>query len=293
MYYTLLNLNTMKQILIILMMIPFIGNSQCMTLDGKNANCPTLQDSIVIYENAVKIREFFDNNRIYVKTSSRKIINDDDKRQIFNTIKDARISFVKIRNEKLSGDLSNPNKKNNANADINFSDYYHRINQFMFYQRELENQIINKEIPVPIYDCRICPVLVEEYKCMDSTSLYFGDIVNIPLYIPVIIKPVSLLTKSEMQIRKEILKNEYGIDVSFDPKIEELGVSRGLPVYCMNGLGSGSIVGFMKNGRFSKIKKEEYKQYLVRKDEQHLLENDEQFKNWLKIRYGSYCDILK
>lgn len=281
----------MKQILIILMMIPFIGISQCMTLEGKNANCPTLEDSIVIYENAVKIREFFDNNQVYVKTSSRKIINDDDKRKIFKTIKDARISFVKIRNEKLSRDPSNRNK--NSNADISFSEYYHRINQFMFYQRELENQIINKDIPVPIYDNRICPIVVEEYKCIDSTSRYFGDIVNIPLYIPIIVKPISLLTNAELKNRKEILKNEYGFDVSYHPQTDELGGNRGLPVYCMNGLGSGSIVGFMNNGKFSKIKKEEYKQFLVRKDVQHLLENDEQFNNWLKIRYGSYCNILK
>jgi len=282
----------MKQVLIILLMIPFIGFSQCLTIYGKNASCPTIHDSIVIYENATKLKSFFNNNKIYVKTSSRKVINDNDKRLIFISMQEARISFVEIRKEKLSRGLSNPNKKNNNNADISFSQYYRKINQFMFYQRELENQIINKEIPVPIYDYRICPILVEEYKCIDSTSLNFGDIVNIPLYIPVIIKPVSMLTKTEMKIRKEILKNEYGIDVSFDSKMEELSVSRGLPVYCMNKLGSGSIVGFMNNGRFIKIKKEEYRQYLVQKDAQDLLENEQEFKNWLKIKYGSYCYIL-
>lgn len=284
----------MKQIWIILIISPLFGISQCMTMDGKNAMCPTWQDSLVIYNNAEKLKIFFSNSRSYVKTNTIKIYNDDDKRRVFNAIVNARISFVKIRNEKLTSNHTSENKKKNIDGtDISFSEYYHRINQFTFYQRELENQIINKDIPVTLYDSRISPVLIEEYKCIDSASRYFGDLVNIPQYIPVLIKPVSLLTKTEIQIRKEILKNEYGIDFSYEPQSEQMVFNRGLPVFCMNGLGSGSIVGFMNNGKFSKIKKEEYKQFLVRKEVQHLLENDEQFNNWLKIRYGSYCNILK
>lgn len=396
----------MKIVLGIAMMLPFFAHSQCTNVYGRRVDCPTIQDSIVLYNNAVKVQEFFDNSKIYAKTRTVKIVNEDEKRDIFNKLQQARSIFVMIRNEKLNSaqeDKFASTKPNPNYKDITYRDYYHEIDEYRFYQRELENQIVNKESPTPIYDNRVCPVVINEYKCLDSTSVFFGDIVNIPLYIPVIVKPASMLTSAEKITREEILKNDYNIPsppkkekqvakapapvkvitqapqaivkteapslpikkatiepiVTTTPEIVkteapslpikkapvetvvitkpeilktelqsipvkqlpvvaavEIPVAtkpepktiaaiasttvekpildrKGLPVYYFNGAGSGSIIGFMNNGNFRKVRKEEYQELMVMKYAQDLLENEDRFKTWLRIQYGGYCVAVR
>jgi len=64
---------------------------------------------------------------------------------------------------------------------------------------------------------------------------------------------------------------------------------KGLPVYLFNGTGSGSIIGFMDMGKFRKVRPDEYAELDVQQYARELLENEEQFKTWLRIHYGSYC----
>jgi hypothetical protein len=367
----------MKIALVIALMLPFFAHSQCTNVYGRRVDCPTIQDSMVLYNNAVKVQDFFENNKLYAKTRSVKIVNEDDKRDIFNRLQQARSIFVLIRKENFSAaqeDKFESTKPNPNYKDITYRDYYQEIDEYRFYQRELENQIVNKESPAPIYDNRVCPVVVNEYKCVDSTSVFFGDIVNIPLYIPVIVKPASMLTSAEKITREEILRNEYNIPappkkekllaksttpvknnlpavpvvakteartlpinttatesvVSIKPNpektepikkeptiaINEIHTAikpeakpidkivsapteknvydrKGLPVYYFNGAGSGSIIGFMDNGNFRKVRKEEYQELMVMKYAQDLLENEDRFKTWLRIQYGGYCVAVR
>lgn len=369
----------MKIALVIAMMLPFFAHSQCTNVYGRRVDCPTIQDSLVLYNNAIKVQDFFENNKLYAKTRTVKIVNEDEKRDIFNKLQQARNIFVLIRNQKLNSaeeDKFGSTKPNPNYKDITYKDYYQEVDEYRFYQRELENQIVNKEAPQPIYDNRICPVVVNEYTCVDSTSVFFGDIVNIPLYIPVIVKPASMLTSAEKITREEILKNDYNIPappkkekqlakapvpikvvapsapaivktepislpikkVSVEPivtkkpdvvktetqpiiakheavepailitpvikpepiatipstPIEKTMFDRkGLPVYYFNGAGSGSIIGFMDNGNFRKVRKEEYQELMVMKYAQDLLENEDKFKTWLRIQYGGYCVAVR
>jgi len=346
----------MKIVLCITMMLPFFAQSQCTNIYGRRVECPTLQDSMVLYNNAIKVQDFFENNKLYVKTRTVKIVNEDDKRDIFNKLQQARSIFVLIRNEKLNSaqeDKFASTKPNPNYKDITYKDYYQEVDEYRFYQRELENQIVNKEAPAPIYDNRVCPVVVNEYKCIDSNSVFYGDIVNIPLYIPVIVKPASMLTSAEKITREEILKTDYNIPappkkekqlakttapvktiaptlsaiVKTDPQpipVKQLPVvaaveipdvikpepksiaaipsvpvekpvydRKGLPVYYFNGAGSGSIIGFMDNGNFRKVRKEEYQELMVMKYAQDLLENEDKFKTWLRIQYGGYCVAVR
>jgi len=349
----------MKYTIAIAMMLPFFAHSQCTNVYGRRVDCPTVQDSLVLYNNAVKVQEFFETNKLYVKTRTVKIVNEDEKRDIFNKLQQARSIFVLIRNEKLNAaqeDKFESTKPNPNYKDITYRDYYHEIDEYRFYQRELENQIVNKEAPAPIYDNRVCPVVVNEYKCTDSNSVFFGDIVNIPLYIPVIVKPAAMLTSAEKTTREEILRTEYNIPappkkektivkvtapaekapapdhkkaepviVKTEPEpVKQISVEtsvvetpavkqetnsvatipskpvenivyerKGLPVYYFNGAGSGSIIGFMDNGNFRKVRREEYKELMVMKYAQDLLENEEKFKTWLRIQYGGYCVAVR
>lgn len=193
--------------------------SQCKDAYGISVECPTEQDSLVVYNNALKIYSFYDNNKAYEKTRSRELISSTDKRNIFEDLATARRLFFIIRREyaKLKDNEKKfaAGKTSTKYVDITYKDYYQEIDEYRFYQRELESQIVNKSAPTAIYDVRIAPIIVNEYQCIDSTSAYFGDLVNIPLYIPVTVKPFMLLTESELILRNSILQK---IDPTYKPK---------------------------------------------------------------------------
>jgi hypothetical protein len=209
-----------------------------------------------------------------------------------------RRAVAKMKPDKFSvGETSKQYK------DITYEQYYTSIDEYRFYQRELENQIVNINAPQPIYDSRIAPILINEYKCIDSSSPYFGDLVNIPLYIPVVVKPVSLLSSTEIIERNEILhiktittsilpenvpelKNKatvITVKKSFTEYTSSTTVSDGLPLYYDN-----TLIGFLRGRKFFKINPAEYAEYAVKKTGQSLLEDEERLKKFLKINFGDY-----
>jgi hypothetical protein len=152
-----------------------------------------------------------------------------------------------------------------------------------------------------LYDSRIYPFVVNEYKCEDKSSIYFGDIVNIPLYVPVVVKPFSMLTDEEKKSRVAILNkknpsnlnivsNSEKTNINFD---NEYNYRKGSAVFYFNNAGSGSIIGFMNAGVFRKVRKEEYKEFVVMKYAQDFLENEERLNSWLKHQYGGYCVFVR
>lgn len=293
----------MKKLLVLLSMWTSAGYSQCADVYGKRATCPTTKDSLAIYNNATKVYDFYNNNTNYILVKTKEIISDFDKAAVFNNLKEAKKMFFVIRKQMNVCAAPNKNaaklKLNKKYKDINYLQYFDEVDEHRFYQREIENQIINIEAPITFYDDRIAPLLVNEYKCIDSTNIYYGDIVNIPMYVPVVIKPYNLLTPVELALRNKLLHIEvmtitsnsietetkyFVIDESTESKIIS-----GMPVYFYNENGSGSIVGFLKNRRFRKLKPHEYAAYVVSKSAQAMLQDDERFKKWIKQMYGDYC----
>ncbi len=287
----------MKFSLILLTMGISIAYSQCVNVFGKITACPDFNDSLIIYNNAIRVNAFFDSNRAYIKTRTREIKNEKDKKEVFSLMLQARNLFYILRsNENTKSLLDNLAyiKPNPLYKDINYAQYFRQVDGNKFYQRELENQIINSEAPMPVYDNRIAPFLINEYKCVDSSSIYYGDIVNIPLYIPVIVKPISLLTLSELKLRNHLMQHEkYNETLFIKVKVVDLLkpeiIPSGSPVFLYNQYGSGSIIGFIKNRIFRKIRPEEYKMFVVQKYAQNLLENIENLNKWIKLHYGAYC----
>jgi hypothetical protein len=292
----------MKYMLTICLVWGSVCYSQCINVFGKKINCPDAEDSLFIYNNAIKVNTFFENNKLYVKTRSRVLKSNYDKKDIYITLQHARSMFFVVRRDSSLKNRSDPNyiQPFEKYSDITYTQYYQEIDEYRFYQRELENQIINAESPMPAYDNRICPFVVNEYKCVDSSSIYFGDIVNIPMYIPVIIKPFSMLTSSEIVLRQKILnrenRNKYDtvktennsvLNVSIG-KVNESLQKKGLPVFMYNNYGSGSIIGFIFEREFTKLKPEEYEKYVVLGFARELLGDDEMLEKWIKIRYGEY-----
>jgi len=296
----------MKLTLTLVMMWSFASFAQCTDIYGKRVNCPNAEDSLIIYNNTSRVYDYYDKNTAYTKINTYEVQNASDKKEVFDKLQKARKMFFVIRREvsKLSIDdkKANPGKpiQELEYKDVSFNDYFQEVDEYRFYQRELENQIINLEAPMPIYDNRIAPIVVNEYKCLDSTSMYYGDIVNIPLYIPVVIKPAVMLTLKELEERNEWLHIK-SIKKINKPKTEEATMAikpkatdeiTGRPVYLYNEYGSGSIIGFMYKRKFRKIRPEEYKDFVVLKYAQKFLENDEKVAQWIRVQYGDYCIVF-
>jgi len=291
----------MKAYLVILMMWTSSAFCQCYDIYGKKVNCPNMDDSLIIYHNALKVFEFYNNNKSYKKLRTIEVKTDNEKRDVYEMLESARNSFYAIRKEFSTRKIiDTSNVKRPKYIDITYDQYYHKIDGYRFYQRELENQIINSVAPISIYDFRIIPFVVNEYKCVDSTSSFFGDLVNLPLYLPVMVKPVSLLTPEEIIEKNELLHIE--ITKSLVPTIVNTAVVEihqkksssigGTPVYLYNRTGSSSIIGFLDNRIFRKIRPEEYKEFVVMKYAQEFLQNNDMVEKFVKSRYGEYYVIF-
>ncbi|CAB4162137.1 hypothetical protein UFOVP778_30 [uncultured Caudovirales phage] len=294
-------------------------SAQCTDIYSSKVDCPTEEDSLVLYNNAIKVVQFYDSNRSYQLTNSIELETVKQKRDVFEQLKEARRMFNIIRRE--IANLSESEKKFSAGKprtgykDISYSDYYQEVDEYRFYQRELENQIINANAQIPIYDSRIAPILVNTYQNSDSASVYFGDLVQIPLYVPVVVKPFALLTGPELMLRNKVLKipapkvyptRSMVKRDSIEPKVLYVRNDtiqqpvnsffayreQKLPVYYYNQYGSACVIGFMIGHKFKKLTYEEYNQYAVTPFARTLLADDLLLDKQLRIKFGAYYEGL-
>ena len=292
-----------KYILFLCCIINFrFANAQCIDAYGIDVDCPTKEDSLVVYNNALKVYDYYENNKSYLKTSTKDIASKNDKKELYNDLNQARRLFTIIRRELHK--IQESEKKftagivNSKYIDITYSQYYQEIDEFRFYQRELENQIININAPISIYDIRISPMIVNTYKNIDTADVHFNDLVNIPLYVPVVVKPFDLLTDNEINERNSILKIEkkrnaikredVKLEVVRD-KMKAITIPENyLPVYYYNEYGSGCIIGFFVNRKFRKLVPSEYEKFAVPNYARQLLNDNAALNKYLKIKFGDY-----
>lgn len=289
-------------------------SAQCKDIYGSNAECPTGDDSLTLYNNAIRVIQFYDSNNLYKLTNSVKLESNTEKAQVFEDLREARRMFNIIRREMRSipDDKFTTGKPNPKYKDISYTKYYSDIDEYRFYQRELENQIVNANAPMSMYDSRISPIMVNTYKCDDSTSEYYNDLVNIPLYVPVVVKPYALLTEPELIIRNKILnlpmpmksvrnvikrdsvpiKQLYVRNDTIQPVISNFYVQEGpkLPVYLYNNYGSACVIGFMVNRKFKKLTHDQYADYAVSTFARNVLADDILLDKILKMKFGGYYD---
>jgi hypothetical protein len=290
---------------ILLIFSSFIGlgaYSQCFTFYGDPAPCPTSQDSFEIYQNALKVYQFYAQNKSYKNIKTKKIKTDADKKLVHEKMLTARQMYFILRKDKRTNVQTGLQKSsmNIGYKDIPYNQYFNHISNHRFRQRDLENQIINGESPFPLYDNRIAPVLINEYKCLDSNSHFFGDIVHIPLYFPVVVKPVSMLSAVEraernkfleITVEKSQVKVESPVNKTNPKPLSTEVRNKGVPVYYYNGYGSGSIVGFLHQKTLHRICKSEYSSYAMPKFARELLENETELQRWVKNQFGEKIEL--
>jgi hypothetical protein len=287
----------MKTILVLIFTsFGLFGYGQCYTFYGDPAPCPTVKDSLDIYQNAVRVYDFYHRNKTYKLIRSIRIKSAADQRMVHEKMLESRKMYFVLRSDKRSNNRSGKSQFEHSVGykDVGYDQYFNQINAHRFRQRDLENQIINAESPFPLYDNRIAPIVINEYKCLDSSSRYFGDIVNIPMYIPVVVKPQGMLSRAELSERNNILgivqelpeEKQPTIVKTSSPELTATELNKGVPIYYYNGYGSGSLVGFLHKRTFHRICKSEYHNYAIPKFARELLDDDEALSNWIKTQFG-------
>jgi hypothetical protein len=304
----------MKILIIITLQLFLLLNleAQCFDVYNNKTECPTMADSLTLYNNALKVINFYETNPNYERTSSEKIEGAYDKLKVFQDLVDARRMFRVIRQ---AIPFNNKNFK-----DFTFKEYYQEVDDYRFYQRELENQLLHRDALASLYDFRISPVLVNKYANINKNDIYYGDLVNIPLYAPVVVKPFMLLTDSELVVRNAFLNIpntprpiviistvpipppsapiEKHVKIipstiaEIKPKTKYNTYS---PVYYFEdpALGGPALVGFMNYKTFVRIRPEDYTYFAVPKWAQNFLKDMNRVEKYVKLIFGDYCEKVE
>lgn len=291
-------------IIAILLSFASSAKGQCVDAYGEPVPCPNDNDSLTVYSNALTVYQFYENSPLYERTRSREIITPDDKRDVFESLREARRMFYIIRREVAAMPVDKKYAAGSAKkgyVDIPYGRYYQEVDDYRFYQRELENQILNSDAPMSLYDTRISPIVVNEYRCRDTNSVYFGDVVNLPLYIPVVVKPYMLLTSTELELRNTILKiaplakaeiPTTRMMIKKTVTVKRTTQYQGTPIYIVNSYGSGALIGFMAGRTFTKIKPGDYLNYAVPPFGQQILQDDAILKKLLRQKFGGFFEKI-
>jgi len=322
MYYE-KNFRRLLFIIFLLFAISYATTAQCLDVYGRSADCPTEDDSLVVYNNALKVYEFYEKNPDYVKIKTQRLRTRQDVIDCFYQLQDAVDSFQmrwQLRERVLNGEdipsvLLPRNGKN-----LPISDYYQYIDAYRFYQRELESGILNMSSPIPIYDIRISPLIINAYEDRYSNGESNGDYVNVALYIPVTIKPYRLLTDSEKVDREKILKGivpnrikvtakkekplkKATIDTTllesakydYVPPVIQKEESRftvpplaGIPMYYLDAYGGGWLMGYMIGTKFRKFLPTDEFYWALPKKIKDFLNDDAAVEKYIRLKLGGY-----
>ncbi|MEY4334594.1 MAG: hypothetical protein RLZZ196_3344 [Bacteroidota bacterium] len=306
-------------------------HSQCFDVFGRTADCPTENDSLIVYSNALKVYEFYEKNSDYVKLKSVRLRTRQDVMNCFYQLEDAVDSFKtrwQLRERVLKGEDIPSVLLPRDGKNIPIENYYLYIDAYRFYQRELENGILNLSSPIPVYDIRIAPLVINSYENRHSNDGYNGDFVNVALYIPVTVKPYRLLTDSEKVVREKILagrvppsmkketpkkqipsppiKKISKVDTTLLPTANIVLVLPEVkkkttggkipwdaqPMYYNNPYGGGWLMGWMIGRKFRKfLPTDEFYEYLP-KYLKEFLDDDKKLEQYLRLKWGGYYDGL-
>ena len=148
----------------------------------------TTQDSLDLYNQTLVVMKYFEDHG-YVKSGTSYRYG-----SAFEKLDNAYEKFL-LRKDSTKTDM--------GKVKLLVKDYRNTVDRFKFYQRETKDRIIDLRAPMMLYDRRIHPTACYRYKNVTPEDTLFGDIINIVGYDTLLIKPSSMLTDEEEQLRDE------------------------------------------------------------------------------------------
>ena len=169
---------------------------------------PTRADSLAIYNQNNKVLNYYRNNPEYKKIyeTEGNIINDIGNKN--------RIAREKVAEKLKEHELTVLPK---AAAVMPMKDYYNKLDDNRYFQRETSVNTLNTDAPFQLFDERINPTKFYTFHNVANSnkSNVRGDIVELFGYDPILVKPVDLLTPAERQERIRKYGNKSGIQNAF------------------------------------------------------------------------------
>lgn len=158
---------------------------------------PTTADSLAVYNNALQVANYYNNNKKYTKGTKADIDTDYDIRRFDES---NALAVEMLRGRMDSGTYPETNR---AVEDRSFTmDQYRKdINSNQYYQREYSNGILDVNAPMSLYDKRITPQKLSMYANLTKGDRLQGDVVELATYDPIAVKPWNMLTPLEKQER--------------------------------------------------------------------------------------------
>jgi hypothetical protein len=149
---------------------------------------PTTADSLALYNNSVQIQNYYKDYK-YIPGASTNLVKNQDEAMLQKKQVNARTVAVGL----------SPNTNRKQNDDITIDDYYKKVNNNQYYQRELSNSILDLRAPMSLYDSRILPQKLNTYinPAQNKNNSLYGDAIELPMYDPIAVKPWNTLTNSE------------------------------------------------------------------------------------------------
>jgi len=156
-------------------------------------NGPTAKDSLDLYNNTKKMMAY----KPYHAYENQEINPIFSKNLLFAQLAAAKLRFEdRVNpNNPASSDTVQENKDNKDN-------YYKVLDKNKFAQRDMANAVVDWKAPAGLYDKRITPHGTWNGSNFNENIGVYGDAANIPLYDPIRVKPVALLTKAERKLRE-------------------------------------------------------------------------------------------
>lgn len=161
---------------------------------------PTRQDSLDLLNNSKAIRKFYSDYEQWPTKLHTSEKAEADNKWAREDLKKRSSSNVPTFSVFRTG------YEETKDETININEYYKKVDNNRYYQRELFNDVMDLRAPMTLYDKRITPKGVLEGGTQEGALT--GDLVSLYMYPELQVTPIDLLTPDQIKRRQ----NTYGIN---------------------------------------------------------------------------------
>lgn len=231
-----------KLSLALLSTVLFTHATQAQDAHSTKVDKPTTEDSLRLYNNTNELLDYYSAKNKYEDMGTRQIdpklysitkknmaaVDDMNKRienKKFPWTNRRYESFANNAWQLIKGFTFGKVETDHLDPDYSFepADYYQKENKYQYKQRELQNNIIDMESPMQLYDSRIDPTM--SYAFINKNNKHdglrggnpvYGDVTTFYGYDPIAIKPEGMRTQQDWLY----LNKKYGTPIPGQSKIK-------------------------------------------------------------------------
>lgn len=175
---------------------------------------PTRQDTADLVNRSEEVRRFIESQKsgrkpMYVADVSKTRQRSMPKGQVFEKQENARAAVAQREQSNSPSAIVRAGEKPKRGI-VSSSDYAKQISPTRYEQREVENLVINPDIPPALFDPRIAPDTVYQYKQVDGP-----DLVSIPGYSTRLLGKPGPVVQPVQRPPQRVPRQRYGPRVSF------------------------------------------------------------------------------